>query len=564
MDYTKLPRHLIYKDRKDIDDFPVNSKFDYQFMEEAFLKLLESRPFIKELYEASEMILNIFNNARYITTLICLENHPNHYFRKYLRIAGSDDRSITIANHAMPATMALVKNYLCHYMPNLYNGSKIVEDITNNFNTVAWKEDTHGGFDDFNKLVISNEVIPAGRLSDPNFEPRDIREIVNDPFVTERDISENIDFIMDSLEKSVAIFDEEIAPLNAMYKKVESWFPSDLDDNLHKELALGKIEKRLKKLDPNNAFEFFNLMNDMEKSLYSGTPVSPKTKEDINNYTKKILGVSMDEIEAASQSEQSENENNNDTQLADLKAENIYLRNEIEKLKREIKDVDDRHSITQEQFDSIFYPNGRDTDNNNAPININENQSADENLRQQLADAQKTIEEQAQTINEQQAELERLTTMNEVLTKQNTRFDEENPEMNIDEKTALSIKESIIFFSSIMDCNLNKEDISQMNLARFISKFTQWSRESIRSKIVDINTERENNAKDHTAFSDGVHQAAVNVCALIENAMEGLNKNPLPYSCKQAVENIRNIYKSPGQKIELHEIAEAKKNLKKI
>jgi hypothetical protein len=136
--------------------------------------------------------------------------------------------------------------------------------------------------------------------------------------------------------------------------------------------------------------------------------------------------------------------------------------------------------------------------------------------------------------------------------------------MNIDEETALSIKESIIFFSSIMDCNLNKEDISQMNLARFISKFTQWSRESIRSKIVDINTERENNAKDHTAFSDGVHQAAVNVCALIENAMEGLNKNPLPYSCKQAVENIRNIYKSPGQKIELHEIAEAKKNLKKI
>ena len=504
MDYTKLPRHLIYKDRKDIDDFPVNSKFDYQFMEEAFLKLLESRPFIKELYEASEMILNIFNNARYITTLICLENHPNHYFRKYLRIAGSDDRSITIANHAMPATMALVKNYLCHYMPNLYNGSKIVEDITNNFNTVAWKEYTHGGFDDFNKLVISNKVIPAGWLSDPNFEPRDIREIVNDPFVTVRDISENIDFIMESLEKSVAIFDEEIAPLNAMYKKVESWFPSDLNDNVHKELALGKIEKRLKKLDPNNAFEFFNLMNDMEKSLYSGTPVSPKTKEDINNYTKKILGVSMDEIEAASQSEQTDNENKKDSQITD------------------------------------------------------------ENLRQQLADAQKTIEEQAQTINEQQAELERLTTMNEVLTKQNTRFDEENPEMNIDEDTALNIKESILFFSSIMGCNLSKEDISQTNLARLISKFTQWSRESIRSKIVDINTERENNAKDHTAFSDGVHQAAVNVCALIENAMEGLNKNPLPYSCKQAVENIRNIYKSPGQKIELHEIAEAKKNLKKI
>ena len=229
-----------------------------------------------------------------------------------------------------------------------------------------------------------------------------------------------------------------------------------------------------------------------------------------------------------------------------------------------VVDDDNLKSITEEQPNSISYPNESETDNNNAPININENQSANENLRQQLADAQKTIAEQTQTINEQQAELERLTTMNEVLNNQIERFEGDTPEMDIDEDTALSIKESIIFFSSIMGCNLSKEDISQTNLARLISKFTQRPKESIRPKIVDINTERENNAKDHTAFSDGVHQAAVNVCALIENAMEGLNKNPLPYSCKQAVENIRNIYKSSGRKIELHEIAEAKKSLKKI
>ena len=160
--------------------------------------------------------------------------------------------------------------------------------------------------------------------------------------------------------------------------------------------------------------------------------------------------------------------------------------------------------------------------------------------------------------------MEHQRTLNEALTKQIARYEEENPEMDIDEDTALGIKESIIFFSSIMDCNLSKEDISQMNFARLIAKITQWNKESIRTQIVDINTEREKNAKDHTAFSDGVHQAAVNVCALIENAMAGLKKNPLPYSCKQAVENICKIYKSPGRKIEPHEIAEAKKNLKKL
>jgi len=309
MDYTKVPRSLIYKDRDDLDDFPISMQFGFPSMEGNFLEALEQRPFIKESYEAPELILKIFNNARYITTLICLENHPNHYFRKYLRIAGSDDRSITIANHTMPATMALVKNYLCHYMPNRYSGSKIVEDITNNFNTEAWKEMTHGGQDDFYKLVIEDRFNHPGWIVDKHFEPRDIRDAVGDPFITVHDISENIDFILESLEKGVEIFDEEIAPLNAMYKKVESWFPSDLDDNLHKELALGKIEKRLKKLDPNNSFEFFYLMNDIENSLYNGTPLHSKTKEEINNYMKKTMGVSMDEIEAASVKSQDDDEN---------------------------------------------------------------------------------------------------------------------------------------------------------------------------------------------------------------------------------------------------------------
>lgn len=234
---------------------------------------------------------------------------------------------------------------------------------------------------------------------------------------------------------------------------------------------------------------------------------------------------------------------------------------------------------TNEDIDEIFTDvYGKDlveqvnrelsTDNNDDEVDEQTNQlpssKTDESLRQQLADAQKTIKEQAQTINEQQSELKRLGTLNEVLAKQNARYIEENPEMDIDEDKALSIKESIIFFSSIMDCSLNKDDISQTNLARLISKITRWPKESIRPQIVDINTERENNAKNHTAFSDGVHQAAVNVCALIENAMTGLNKNPLPYSCKQALENIRKIYQSPGSKIEIYEIAEAKKNLKKL
>ena len=257
---------------------------------------------------------------------------------------------------------------------------------------------------------------------------------------------------------------------------------------------------------------------------------------------------------------------------------NGYNESLVDIIRTTAKKYLNEQSATEEDIDEIFTDvYGKDlvdqvnrnlVDNSEGKAYEQTNQlplsNTQDNLRQQLADAQKTIEEQAKTISEQQSELNRLATLNEVLAKQNARYDEQNPDMDIDEDTALSIKESIIFFSSIMDCNLSKEEISQMNLARLISKITRWPKESIRPQIVDINTERENNVKNHTAFSEGVHQAAVNVCALIQNAMAGLNKNPLPYSCKQAVENICKIYQSPGSKIEPYEIAEAKKNLKKI
>ena len=106
MDYTTIYRPLVYKDREDIDDFPVDEtdNIDYLTMEAVFMEKLEARPFIKESYNAPELILMIFNNARYITTLICSENHPQHYLHKYLKIAENDRRLVIMCNHTMPAT----------------------------------------------------------------------------------------------------------------------------------------------------------------------------------------------------------------------------------------------------------------------------------------------------------------------------------------------------------------------------------------------------------------------------------------------------------------------------
>lgn len=327
MDYTKLPRHLLYKDRKDIDEFPIYSKFDYQTMEEVFLEALEQRPFIRDAYNASELILQIFNNARYITTLICMENHPHHYFHKYLEKAGSNDNDLTIANHAMPATMALVTNYLCHYMTEIYDGSKIVNQINNNFDNNAWRDLTRGGQDDFLRLIIGDRSKPLGWLTDSNFEPRNIREIVDEPIINAHDIFVNIDYIMTSLKNGVENVDDEVTILLFMHKKLDNLFLSDLNDNNLKTLALKKIDTRLKMLGPNNPYEIQNPLNERENGLHTDHDVFPETKENIRIYVMNTLGIDLEEIESTTHSKQTDDEiEKMKTTIADLEAENAKLK----------------------------------------------------------------------------------------------------------------------------------------------------------------------------------------------------------------------------------------------
>ena len=185
MDYTTVFRPLIYKDREDIDDFPVYEveNADFLTMEAVFMEKLESRRFIKESINAPELILMIFNNARYITTLIFSENHPLHYLLKYLKIAENDSRDIIMCNHVMPATMALVVNYLLHYLGDIYYGKKIVKAIIGNFEDWDAKGAPEGKQDFYDLLIertSETDKYPSWTTDDGEFPRRDIRDVLND------------------------------------------------------------------------------------------------------------------------------------------------------------------------------------------------------------------------------------------------------------------------------------------------------------------------------------------------------------------------------------------------
>ena len=73
MDYTQVPRSLIYKDRTNLDDFGVQTPGtinNYLFTQMRRMTLLRCG-------DAKDIALRCFNNAYYICTLMQLEEFPD-------------------------------------------------------------------------------------------------------------------------------------------------------------------------------------------------------------------------------------------------------------------------------------------------------------------------------------------------------------------------------------------------------------------------------------------------------------------------------------------------------
>ena len=84
MDYTKLPRTIIYNDRKRIDNFDIRTP---NALDALMFDKVEDAISERCLYNAPTYILDIFNKTYYIVTLIRIENFPLHFVQKYLFLA---------------------------------------------------------------------------------------------------------------------------------------------------------------------------------------------------------------------------------------------------------------------------------------------------------------------------------------------------------------------------------------------------------------------------------------------------------------------------------------------
>lgn len=194
MDYIKIPRSLIYKEREDLKDFGVQTPNTINNL--LFINLKQQA--LMGVPGAREIALRCFNNAYYVCTLILLEANDfpelriSDYVDKILEIE-KDNKHI---DEVCLASMAMATLLLATYDEEKYgSNSEIWKAIYYRCTHYQWY---HSAATAIFLDMISVQYRFTYPLSDTEFAPRDIIEIIENS--TEWDLQVYAEYICERLD----------------------------------------------------------------------------------------------------------------------------------------------------------------------------------------------------------------------------------------------------------------------------------------------------------------------------------------------------------------------------
>lgn len=186
-DYWNVPRELIYRERENLNDFGVKDSHSlngrlFQLLSEQFLSA----------NGADTLLLQCFNNAYYLCTIILLEDLPHLKVDKYeenlLKMKVQWNRDACAASFAMAYEML----QLCE--PKYQKDSLLLKAIHHRFRYNEWNGIVAA--ETFYKLI--DKVEKGGIfLSKNEFTPRDIIEVIDNS--SERDLQVYAEYICERL-----------------------------------------------------------------------------------------------------------------------------------------------------------------------------------------------------------------------------------------------------------------------------------------------------------------------------------------------------------------------------
>ncbi len=163
-------RPLVYQDKSSIDQFDIE---DATALDAEMLRRIECSEIIT-FDGANKYILDIFNNAYYITTLIMMEKHPVHYFKKYIIIAehtSSASSDIYHNNTLYRLFSAMIMAMVCNYLRLLddhYNHENILTRRITEYFTKEFDE----GSEIFTKNLLNVDILTKFHIKNESFQPR--------------------------------------------------------------------------------------------------------------------------------------------------------------------------------------------------------------------------------------------------------------------------------------------------------------------------------------------------------------------------------------------------------
>ena len=350
MDYIKLPRKIIYKDRDNLKEFEVNNKNSINYY---LFSRLKEMP-IMYMEGALGTALRCFNNAYYICTLIQLEDFPE------LRIADYEQKlleeKILFNEDICASSMAMV----CLLLPLCderwrQENNDLIKAIKFRFTHYRWiHSECRKSFEN-----LAGSILPyIFELNHDDFSPRNIIEVIDTLRV--RDIQDYAEYISERLDllEDPHLRSQGVDMVIARIKKYQFELCKNCDYNPKKDcFEYSNCDGMNIIRDLNSEERVRNCYQESKKAIEYYTKHYPDEK----NYQPK---KQSDIKPSISDNEKLIAENE---QLKEQLAQCVSQVNELVKDNAELKDI-----------------------------------------KQQLADAQETIYEQAQTIQELKDEIEEL------------------------------------------------------------------------------------------------------------------------------------------------------------
>lgn len=329
MDYTEVPRSLIYKKRTNLDDFGVRENDSlngrlFNLMSEYFLSI----------DDAKDLILQCFNNAYYLCTLILLEDFPNLCVDKYEKELL--DMNVRWKEDTCAASFALAYEMLQVYDQKWQKNCLLLKAMHKRFNSGYWR--SVYAANSFNELI--DKVDKSGtKLSRNEFAPRDITEAI-------KNVSVNVlvggkEYIIEKLTHDDSIcINKELESITWRIKK-------DLDE-IYEDWAYDPKTGTFEGIDPQSEPDY-NTIEDVQNEIDRKNKAMEYFNKSIQIDTKDIEGLtssmpatiremSFNPLSGAIQQAEKKNDDNMDksidhdiskykAQIQELQDENKRLKN---------------------------------------------------------------------------------------------------------------------------------------------------------------------------------------------------------------------------------------------